>query len=109
MAMPRSVRKKRQAYEDEMLFEGMRVFVRAAHKHAESQIDPEAADREAEIAILAGMIVEDMWKRVVSTDMTYEEYRRTSEEEIEEQIKHDMDEMKRREDEAAEESGYRIV
>lgn len=111
----RDVRKKRAAYEEAMMFEGTTSFVRAVYMFAKSRIDSDMGDdaseeqRDCAMDLCMGSVVRDMWNDVVSKGLTYDEYRERAESALEEVLEKAEEERKRKEDESAEESGYRIM
>lgn len=111
----RDARKKRAAYEETLMFEGTLSFVRAVYMFAKDRIDSEmeedASDEKRDCAmdLCMGSVVRDMWNDVVSKGLTYDEYREKAESALEEVLEKAEAERKRKEDESAEESGYRIV
>ena len=111
----RDVRKKRAAYEEAMMFEGTVSFVRAVYMFAKDRVDSEMGDdaceqqRDCAMDLCMGSVVRDMWNDVASKGLTYDEYRERAENALEEVLSKAEAERKRKEEESAEESGYRIV
>ena len=111
----RDVRKKRAAYEEAMLFEGTTSFVRAVYMFAKDRVDAEVGEdaddeeRNCAMDLCMGSVVRDMWNDVVSKGITYDEYRARAEDALTDIVRKAEAERKRKEEESAEESGYRIV
>lgn len=107
------IRDLRRAYEQEVMFDGAKGIIEACHLGAMRMLEGETfkddEEREMTYCIHLGMIVKDIYEGPVRNRMTYEEYRDMAENDIREYL----DECKKRtedkENEAAEESGYRIV
>lgn len=112
MIISKVARRKREEYEKELFFEGTKAFIRAAYNTARNKVemlDVSEEDKDELMLLIMGSCAMDMWKDGVSENVDYDTYRKRATESAEKQFREMLENERKREDKAAEESGYRII